>query len=98
MTVAFYFILKHLGTANLLPSTVSIATSFLAALLTFKRSPFFALAYAANDVVLIVLWILAAMQDISYLSVIVCFAVFLVNDTYGFLNWLRMQRRQQDTI
>ena len=94
VTVAFYFILKHLGTANLLPSTVSIATSFLAALLTFKRSPFFALAYAINDLVLIVLWILAAMHDISYLSVIVCFAVFLVNDTYGFLNWLRMQKRQ----
>jgi hypothetical protein len=36
-----------------------------------RRSPYFALAYAANDVVLIVLWTLAAVEDISYLSVII---------------------------
>ena len=53
-----------------------------------------ALAYAANDVVLIVLWIMATAVDISYLSVVVCFAVFLINDLYGFLNWLKMEKRQ----
>lgn len=94
VTVIFYFILKYLGTANLLPSTLSVATSFLAAYLTFRRSAFFALAYAANDVVLIVLWILASITDISYLSVVICFVVFLVNDSYSFFNWLRMQKRQ----
>ena len=94
VTAACYFILEALGTANLVPSTVSVATSFLAAYLTFRRSPFFALAYAANDVVLIVLWVMAAMSDASYVSVAVCFAAFLVNDLYGFFNWRRMQRRQ----
>ena len=48
-----------------------------------------------NDLVLVVLWGLAAAEDPSYLLVLVCFAVFLVNDLYGFLNWLRMQRRQE---
>lgn len=94
VTVAFYFILKHFNTANLLPSTVSVTTSFIAAFLTFKRSPFFALGYATNDIVLIVLWILATKEDISYISVVVCFFVFLFNDLYGFLNWLKMQKRQ----
>ncbi|MFR3226297.1 MAG: nicotinamide mononucleotide transporter, partial [Blautia massiliensis (ex Durand et al. 2017)] len=58
------------------------------------RSPLFAVAYAANDVVLIVLWSLATMQDPSYLSVVVCFVMFFVNDIYGFYNWSRMRRRQ----
>ena len=96
VTIAFYFILKHFNTANLLPSTISVTTSFIAAFLTYKRSPFFALAYATNDVVLIVLWVLATKEDISYVSVIICFIVFLFNDLYGFINWLKMQKRQQN--
>ena len=96
VSIAFYFILKNFNTANLLPSTFSVTTSFIAAFLTYKRSPFFALAYATNDIVLIVLWVLATKEDISYISVIICFVVFLFNDLYGFSNWLRMQKRQQN--
>lgn len=95
-TVIFYFILEAFNTANIVPSTVSVTTSFLAAYLTFKRSPYYALAYAANDIVLIILWVLAATEDISYSSVAVCFAVFLVNDIYGFISWKRMGRRQSE--
>ena len=94
VTWGFYYILRHFRTANLLPSTVSVTTSFLAVYLTFRRSPFFALAYAANDIVLIVLWVLAALEDSGYWSVAVCFGMFLVNDLYGFFNWNRMKRRQ----
>lgn len=94
VTIIFYFVLKALGTANLIPSTVSITTSFIAAYLTFRRSPYFALVYASNDVVLIVLWTMAAVTDVSYLSVIICFVVFLFNDLYGFINWRKMQKQQ----
>lgn len=94
VTVLFYFILAFFNTANLLPSTVSVTTSFLASYLTFRRSPFYALAYAANDIVLIVLWVLAALEDPSYLPMILCFTMFFLNDTYGFVNWQRMQKRQ----
>lgn len=96
VTVAFYYILRALGTANLLVSTVSVATSFFAVYLTFRRCAYFALAYAANDLVLIVLWSMATHADKSYVSVIICFVVFLVNDLYGFFNWLRMQKRQKE--
>jgi len=82
-------------TANMLPSTLSVTTSFLAVYLTFRRSPYFALAYAANDMVLIVLWSLAATEQPSYLSVTACFGMFLINDLYGFVSWRRMQKRQQ---
>lgn len=95
VTAAFSVVLKALGTANLIPSTISVATSFIAAYLTFRRSACFALAYAANDVVLIVLWVMAATVDRAYLSVVVCFALFLVNDLYGFVCWRKMERRQK---
>ena len=94
VTVAFYFILAAFHTANLIPSTLSVTTSFLAVYLTWRRSPYYALVYAANDVILIILWIMASLADQSYLSVTVCFAVFLVNDLYGFINWRKMAKRQ----
>jgi len=94
VTLFFYFILKHFGTANITPSTLSVTTSFVAVYLTFRRSPYFALAYAANDIVLIILWILASMADTRYVSVAVCFAAFLVNDIYGYISWQKMKLRQ----
>lgn len=95
VTVLFYFILAAFHTANMLPSTLSVTTSFIAVYLTARRSPYFALAYAANDLVLIVLWALASAEDSAYLSVLVCFAMFLVNDIYGFISWIKMLERQQ---
>ena len=69
-------------------------TSFLAVYLTFRRSSFFAIAYAANDIVLIILWMLASVKNMKYISVVVCFAAFLVNDVYGFISWRKMEKRQ----
>lgn len=94
VTIVFYFILVYFNTANIVPSTISVTTSFIAAYLTFRRSPYFALAYALNDIVLIVMWTMATLTDISYLSVIICFAMFLINDIYGYMNWLKIEKRQ----
>lgn len=94
VTVLFYFILKYFNTANLPLSTVSVTTSFLAVYLTARRSPAYALAYAANDVVLIMLWLLTSISDRSYTPVAVCFAAFLTNDIYGYASWRKMARRQ----
>ena len=96
VTIIFYFILRYFNTANLIPSTISVTTSFAAVYLTFRRSAFFSLLYAANDIVLIVLWTLAAMTDSSCISVLICFAMFLVSDIYGFISWLKMKKRQED--
>ena len=94
ITALFYFILKALNTANLFFSTLSITTSFVASYLTFLRSPYYAIGYSANDIVLIILWILASVEDISYLPMVACFIMFLFNDLYGFYNWKKMQKRQ----
>ncbi len=96
VTFIFYYILSAFHTANLILSTISVTTSFLAVYLTFRRSTFYAICYAANDVVLIMLWILATFSDLSYLSVVICFVVFLANDIYGFISWSKMRKRQNE--
>ncbi len=96
VTLGFYFILEYFNTANIVPSTISVTTSFLAVYLTFRRSPLYAVGYAANDVVLIVLWTMASAEDIRYVSVVVCFVAFLFNDIYGFVSWQRMKKRQTE--
>ncbi len=94
VTVAFYFILRALGTSNLAISTVSVALSMMAACFTVLRSPFYGLAYACNDIVRIVLWSMVAATDTSCLPIVVCFCLFFIYDTYGFINWTRMKKKQ----
>ena len=96
VTAVFYFILAYFNTANLIPSTISVTTSFAAAYLTFRRSPLYAVWYAANDVILVVLWVLASFSDLSYISVVVCFIAFLFNDLYGFISWNRIKKKQAE--
>ena len=96
VTIAFYFILQYFNTSNLIPSTFSVTTSFIAAYLTYKRTPYFALVYAFNDIVLIILWILASIEDVSYISIVVCFVAFLLNHLYSFINWKRLQKMQNN--
>lgn len=94
VTAIFYFILGYFHTARLLVSTLSVTTSFFAAYLSMCRCSWYAVAYMANDIVLIVLWSLAASLDITCLPMVFCFIMFLFNDSYGFYNWRRMYERQ----
>lgn len=94
VTTGFYFLLGALNTNNLIISTVSVLTSFAASYLQFRRCRFYALAYTANDIILITLWSLASVEQPDYIAMVVCFSVFLANDIYGFINWTRMLKRQ----
>ena len=95
VTILFYFILKWLNTSNLIFATISIFTSFVAAILSLKRSRFYAIAYALNDIVLIILWTLATLDDLSYLAIVICFVSFFINDVYAFINWTKMYKNQR---
>ena len=94
VTVIFYFVLEYFNTANIIPSTISVMTSFFAVYLTFRRSSYYAIGYAANDIVLIILWVLASFENVAYVSVVVCFIAFFANDIYGYLSWYEMEKRQ----
>ena len=91
VTAVFYMILKALDTPNILFSTISITTSFLAASLTMLRSSYYALGYASNDIILIVMWVLASIENPAYTPVVVNFIIFFFNDMYGFVSWKRRE-------
>lgn len=94
VTVIFFFILRYFNTPNLIFSTLSITTSFVASSLTFMRNPYYAVAYSLNDIILIILWSLASIESIAYLPMVACFIMFLINDIYGFINWTKIQKIQ----
>lgn len=97
ITGGFYFILRALKTPNIVFSTISITTSFLAASLTMLRSSYYALGYASNDLVLIVLWILASVKNPVYVPVVVNFVIFFFNDLYGFISWKRRELKMNQS-
>lgn len=96
ITLVMWRVLVYFNTANILFSTISVTTSYLASMLTVLRSPYYAVCYAANDIILIILWVLASMVNIGYFPMVLCFLIFLINDIYGFINWERMKNRQDN--
>ena len=94
VTWGFYSLLLVLNTPNIIFSTISITTSFIAASLTMLRSSYYALGYASNDIVLIILWILASKENPIYIPVVVNFSIFLFNDMYGFVSWKKRELAQ----
>lgn len=96
VTAIFYYILKSFNTPNIIFSTISIITSFIAASLTMLRSSYYAVWYAANDVVLIILWVLASLKDPAYIPVVVNFSIFFMNDMYGFMSWKQRELEQAE--
>lgn len=94
ITAVFCCLLYLFNTPNIVFSTISITTSFLAASLTMLRSSYYALWYALNDIVLIILWTFASMENPIYIPVVINFIIFLINDIYGFVNWKKRESTQ----
>lgn len=90
-TIVFYYILAVLNTPNIVFSTISITTSFLAASLKMLRSSYYAFGYALNDIVLIILWMFASLKNPAYIPVTINFAIFFFNDMYGFICWKKRE-------
>lgn len=94
VTLLFYWILRAFATPNLFVSTISITTSFLASYLMLYRNSWYAVAYAANDIVLVILWILASLENFAYFPMVICFFMFFLNDIYGFVSWKLREKKQ----
>ena len=93
VTTILYMILRTLDTPNIVWSTLSVTTSFLAASFTMLRSSYYAFFYALNDIILIVLWVFASMENMLYVPMVVNFVIFFINDLYGFVSW---KKREQE--
>lgn len=96
VTAVYYYILKSFNTPNIIFSTISIITSFIAASLTMLRSSYYAVWYAVNDVILIILWVLASLKDPAYIPAVVNFSIFFMNDMYGFMSWKQRELEQAE--
>lgn len=96
ITIIFYYILEAFSTSALYISTISVFTSFISSYLTLRRSEYYALGYASNDIVLIILWIIAMQNNNQYISLVICFGVFFINDIYGYFSWQRMKKLQSE--
>lgn len=96
ITIIFYYILEAFNTSALYISTISVFTSFISSYLTLRRSEYYALGYASNDIVLIILWIIAMQNNSQYISLVICFGVFFINDIYGYFSWQRMKKLQSE--
>ena len=95
ITFAFYFLLKSLNTSSLIISTLSLTDSFIASYLLFRRSSNYALVYIVNDIILIILWVTTIPSEgLKYLSIIVSFIIFLINDVYGLIMWKKREKKQ----
>lgn len=88
-------VLYLFDTPNLVLSTISVTTSFVAVYLTYKRSQYYAVAYALNDLILIGLWVYASTTHEAYMPLVVCFSLFLIYDIYGYIAWNKMSNKQK---
>ena len=97
--IGFYFLLKSLNTNELIVSTLSVVDNIFAVYLLARRSKYGFVSYIINDLILIVLWGIPIIQgNLLLLAMLINPIVNLVNDTYGVINWNKMQRKQKDKI
>ena len=94
--IGFYFMLKALNTNELIVSTLSVVDNIFAVYLLARRSKYGFVSYIVNDLILIVLWGIPIIQgNLLLLAMLINPIVNLINDTYGVINWTKMQRKQK---
>ena len=93
--VVFYFLLKKLRTSELIVSTLSVVDNLFAVYLLARRSKYGFVSYIVNDLILILLWGIPVIQgNLLLLPMLMNPVVNLVNDSYGVINWTKLQKEQ----
>ena len=95
--VGIYYLLKAFNTNELIVSTISVLASLFAVYLQIRRSKYSFSFYIVNDIILMFLWGIPVVHG-SYML----FPMFLnptinlINDLYGFYNWKKTERIQNN--
>lgn len=93
----YYFLLKAFNTELLVISSISVVTSVLASYFEARRSELSLFCYIANDLVIILLWLIPIINgQIELISVLVGPILLLINDIYGSYNWRRLKKQQKE--
>lgn len=94
--IGFYFLLKALNTSELVISTLSVVDNVFAVYLLARRSKYGFVSYIVNDLILIVLWGIPVFGgNLLVLPMLINPIVNLVNDSYGVINWTKLQIKQK---
>ena len=96
-SVGIYYLLRHFNTANLLVSTFSVGFCAMARYLTFRRSEYNFIFQILNNLMRMCLWIFVVVQnhDISYITTIVQYVMYLSLNTFGVFNWIKIKKVQR---
>lgn len=99
LAVGLYFVLKALHTSELVISTMSLVAGIIAAYMSYRRSPYYAIAFLFTDLVRIVLWGISLFGGTAmYLPTVLCFVMFVVSDVYGLIHWRMEEKRQSRNL
>ena len=95
--IGFYFMLKAFNTKELIVSTLSVVDNIFAHYLLIRRSKYGFVSYIVNDLILIILWGIPIIQgSFMLIAMLINPIVNLINDTYGFVNWTKTQKKQRN--
>ena len=93
--VAFGFFLQYLGGKSVWIDSATNVLSITAQILMLKRFAEQWLLWISVNVLSIVLWISALVSTGGNdISMLVMWTAFLVNSIYGYLNWVKISKRQ----
>ena len=94
-----YFALRALNTIALFPCTFSFTFAILANYLTLRGSKFQFLAYMATSFCGCFIWLTPLFQGTAnatdFIPIAVTFVLMFVNNIYGLINWIIMDKRQK---
>ncbi len=95
--IGIYYLLKTFNTNELIVSTISVIASLFAVYLQIRRSRFSFSFYIINDIILIFLWGIPVIQGtILLLPMLFNPVINLINDSYGFYNWKKLEKIQNE--
>jgi len=95
MAAGYFFVLRALGTEQLIVSTILFAWSIVATYLFMRRSHLNLAAFFINDIIAITLWaLIIAGGTTSAAAVLVMPAMYLLNDGYGIYMWRKLRHNQ----
>lgn len=99
LSVGVYVLLKVLGTAELLISTLSFVSMLPAVYLLIRRCKWNQVVFLINDVIVPLLWLAMVLNGESIFITLVVYHFFqLTYDVYGFVNWIKLEKRQKSDI
>ena len=100
ISFALYFLLEYFNTANLIISTLSIFFGVMSDYLMVRRCEYGFVFEILCNVIKMCLWIFLVVQnnDLSYITTISQYLMYLSLNIVGMINWIRMKRRQNLSV